>query len=136
MVHTSVAGNDVSCKADLSTILLAEDDDALRSAMKRALVEQGYEVVEASDGAIALRLGVERSNLIGLLVTDIIMPHLDGIELAEKLQKKSPGLKVLYMSGYVESTLLNSDPSISLLLKPFDPEALVAKVRELVGVRP
>jgi PAS domain S-box-containing protein len=117
------------------TVLLAEDEDAVRVLGRQVLGSSGYAVLEASDGVQALRLASESRRPIDLLVTDVVMPRLDGRGLAERLRALCPGVKVLYMSGYTEDTEVLRDQS-NFLQKPFSPAALVEKVREVLDREP
>jgi signal transduction histidine kinase len=116
------------------SILLVEDEQAVRRFISNLLRRQGYDVLDASDGDEALR--VEQSlNAIHLLITDLVMPRLGGSELAQRLALQRPGLKVLYMSGYSDDMLLQREglpAGADLLRKPFTPEALSRKVRDVL----
>ena len=125
---TSLAGGGES-------ILLAEDKDDVRAFARRALQTNGYKVLEARDGEDALRLHDRTTDSIHLLITDSIMPRMNGVELARRLRQKRSGLKVLFISGYSDE-LRNADeggmPANSFLQKPFTSKALLAKVREVL----
>jgi DNA-binding NtrC family response regulator len=113
-----------------ATLLLVDDDEALRRVARRILMEQGFHVIEASDGVEALEVAYAQP--IDLLVTDVIMPKVNSLVLAQELLQKRPGIRVLYMSGYVEkSILLAKHPKSILLQKPFTPETLIATVRQV-----
>jgi len=114
------------------TILLAEDDDLVRALTLRILRRAGYEVLEASRGLEALTLGEREVGRIQLLVTDVIMPELNGRDLARKLCERKPALKVLYTSGYTEQHIsghLDDRPETSFLSKPYSAKALLSAVR-------
>ncbi len=120
------------------TILVAEDSQAVRQILVRILRDEGYEVLEAPGGREALRLADDRDGEIDLLVTDVVMPDVSGVELAHYLRKARPGTEVLYISGYVGDALSKRglDESIeNLLSKPFDPSDLIAAVRRLLKRR-
>ena len=120
--------------AKLATILLADDDESVRHLASHILRLSGYEVIEACDGGHALKLAKAAGLKIDILVTDVIMPEVNGIKLCEQLRLERPDLKVIYMSGYMESILVASEmPELLLLQKPFGANALVAKVREVLG---
>jgi PAS domain S-box-containing protein len=115
------------------TILLVEDEEQVRSLVRTVLQRYGYHVIEAQSGGDALLRSEEHAGKIDLLLTDVIMPHISGPQLAQRLS----GLvsKVLYMSGYTEDSMVRQglvDSSVALLQKPITPEALVRKVREVL----
>jgi CheY-like chemotaxis protein len=118
------------------TILLVEDEAAVRSLAKRVLSQRGYRVLEASDGAIALRIAASHVGEIDLILTDVEMPNLGGRGMVEELRELSPGLRVLFMSGYQKEELF-SDPEAAArtpyLQKPFTSETLAAEVRSALG---
>jgi two-component system cell cycle sensor histidine kinase/response regulator CckA len=116
------------------TILLAEDDDAVRQFACQALTTFGYRVLEARDGEEALALAHEFHGAIHLLVTDIVMPGLTGPALAERLKSERPGTRVLFTSGYADSAaaLQNLELRRSFLPKPFLPGDLLKRVREVI----
>jgi two-component system cell cycle sensor histidine kinase/response regulator CckA len=116
------------------TVLLVEDEDAVRKLVHSILQRNGYRVLEAKDGADALRIA-EQQLAIDLLLTDVVMPHMSGAETAARLLKVRPGLKLLYMSGYTDNAVvlhgvLRSETAF--LQKPITPAALLAKVREVL----
>jgi two-component system, cell cycle response regulator CpdR len=114
---------------DLSQrILLAEDDDVMRAYLARALEKNGYQVVTAATGREALDL-VE-SGTFDLLLTDIVMPEMDGIELAQRAQALDPAPKVMFITGFAAVALQASDvvPDARLLSKPFHLKDLVRQV--------
>jgi CheY-like chemotaxis protein len=114
------------------TVLLAEDDDAVRQFACQTLTTFGYRVLEARDGEEALALARQSAGVIHLLVTDIIMPRLTGPALAERLKNERPDTRVLFMSGYADSatTLQDTELRRSFLPKPFLPADLLKRVRE------
>ncbi|HXN26993.1 MAG TPA: PAS domain S-box protein [Candidatus Acidoferrales bacterium] len=117
------------------TILLVEDADALRKLTHMLLEQHGYHVLVAANGAAAMQLVEEKPESIHLLLTDVIMPGLNGRALAERLQLRQPGLKVLYMSGYTDDAIADHGvlaAGIQLLHKPFSEENLIHKVREVL----
>jgi two-component system cell cycle sensor histidine kinase/response regulator CckA len=116
-------------------ILLVEDEVAVRSVAARVLLNQGYAVLEAANGHEALKVLEGMEGNIDLVLTDVVMPDMGGLELAKRLQGRWPGLKVLYMSGYAEGDKLQ--PGIhssaqSFLQKPFSAESLMLKVRDVL----
>jgi len=118
------------------TLLIAEDEAELRMLATTALKTLGYRVIEAADGAAALEIASGLEEKIDLLITDVVMPHMSGKDLAEELRASRPSLKVLYVSGYTEDTLLHhgaTDPGIAFLAKPYTLSGLSHKVREVLG---
>lgn len=115
-------------------ILIVEDDPAVRRLAVRVLKQAGYHVLEAENGADALRVAREHANPIQLLVTDVVMPEMSGPQLGHELVANYPGLKVLYVSGYTEAVLTEEafTTDSAFLEKPFLPRALLAKIRELI----
>ncbi|HXV44800.1 MAG TPA: ATP-binding protein, partial [Anaerolineae bacterium] len=117
------------------TILLVEDEDLVRDLTRTVLLEHGYRVLEASGGSQALSISEQYQNPIDLLATDVVMPHMSGRELAERLLLLRPDIKILYMSGYTDDIIVHhglADPSITFLQKPFTPAELAHKVREVL----
>ena len=118
------------------TILVVEDQEAVRKWAVQALKSYGYRILEAAQGAEALLLAQNCSDPIHLLLTDVVMPHMTGKELAERLGPLRPEMKVLYMSGYAPDLIARRaplDPGVAHIAKPFAPQALAAKVREVLG---
>lgn len=120
------------------TILLAEDEITVRDLAAQSLRQQGYTVLEATDGLEALELAQSQpQNEIHLLLTDMIMPRLGGANLAEQLRATRPQLKVLFMSGYTDSTIIRyglPQTGSAFLQKPFSPRRLIRKVREVLDI--
>jgi PAS domain S-box-containing protein len=122
-------------EAPRETILVVEDEVNLRRLTRQFLENQGYTVVEAADGAAAVQICVAHQGIIHLLLTDVIMPGMNGRELAQRVSEIRPNMKVLYMSGYTENAIGHNgtlDAGITLLQKPFTLHALKAKVREVL----
>ena len=120
------------------TVLLVEDDAAVRALAKRALERRGYDVLEAGGGGAALAVSAG-AGAIHLLVTDVVMPGMGGRELAGRLRGLRPGLRVLYMSGYTDDALVRHGVlagEAAFLQKPFTPESLARKVREVLDGPP
>jgi hypothetical protein len=119
------------------TILLVEDQEEVRDLTRDILQMCGYTVLEARNGAEALQLFEHHGGMIHLLVTDVVMPQMGGRELADRLVSRRPDLKVLYMSGYTEEAIGSHgvlDPGVAFLPKPFSPDALAQKVRDVLDV--
>jgi signal transduction histidine kinase/ActR/RegA family two-component response regulator len=117
------------------TILLVEDDDPLRVVACGILRKNGYRVLDARSGGEALLLCERLEQPIDLLLTDVVMPQMSGRELARRLTRLRPDLRVLYMSGYTEDAVVHQrvlDAGITLLQKPITPDVLLHKVRELL----
>jgi two-component system cell cycle sensor histidine kinase/response regulator CckA len=117
------------------TILVAEDDDALRTLLQIALESCGYAVLTSATGPAALALAERHAEPIALLVSDVTMPGMEGHELARRLAAIRPGLKVLLLSGYGRDPAL-VDAGVDFLQKPFRPSALVARVRWILDLAP
>lgn len=119
-----------------TTILLAEDESALRALIVRVLQVSGYRVLAAHDGVDARRIWTCESERIHMLITDVVMPQLGGRALAMSLSAQRPSLKVLYMSGYNDDQLVHHEiecNDIHFLEKPFTPAVLLTKVREILA---
>jgi two-component system, cell cycle sensor histidine kinase and response regulator CckA len=117
------------------TILVAEDETAVRSIILMTLRSQGYTVLEAEQGNEALRVFDEHEGPVHLLVTDVVMPGMGGGELAERLTARRPELKVLYLSGYTDDRVTRHDVQgdrSDFMQKPFSPKKLAARVREIL----
>ncbi len=117
------------------TVLLVEDEDAVRMFSARALREKGYKVIEASNGEDALELIIQGTQF-DLLVTDVVMPQMDGPELNKKVRELIPDLKTIFISGYTEDAFrkhLGDDTNIHFLPKPFTLKDLAAKVRDVIS---
>jgi PAS domain S-box-containing protein len=117
------------------TILLVEDETAVRRMLREALSNAGYRIWEAGNGAEAVDHWGAQIHEINLVVTDVVMPVMNGKELAEHLRKIRPDMKVIFISGHAEDVLTDQgmlDPSLDLLPKPFLPEVLVKAVRQVL----
>ncbi len=118
------------------TVLLVEDEDAVRALVLRVLRLYGYTVLEACDGDAAVLIGEQYQGLIHLLVTDVVMPRMSGRQLAVRLASMRPKMRVLYISGYTDNAIGHNgvlDPDTPFLQKPFTPNALAHKVREVLS---
>jgi len=121
------------------TILLVEDEANLRYLARQYLEKQGYKVIEAADGAVAMQIAVAHEGVIHLLLTDVIMPGMNGRELAQRISEIRPNVKVLYMSGYTENVIGHDgtlEAGVRLLQKPFNLRDLKSKVREVLDATP
>jgi len=117
------------------TILLAEDESAVRLLAAKILRQRGYHVIEAPDGRSAVAAGASHPGPLHLLLTDVVMPDLSGPEVARRLKESWPDVKVLYMSGYTDDAVLQHGVltrETAFLQKPFAPAELAAKVREVL----
>ncbi len=123
----------------MSTVLLVEDEDAVRSFAARALRNKGYEVHEAQSGETALEIIKEKGDTLDILVTDVVMPRVDGPTLVREVRKTHPDLKVIFISGYTEDAFrkkLGEEEGIHFLPKPFSLKQLAAKVKEVIEEAP
>jgi signal transduction histidine kinase len=117
------------------TVLLADDEAPILKVAKRILEGAGYTVIAASDGAEAVKVAAAHKGTIDLLVTDMVMPHLGGRQVADKLRAERPGLRVLYLSGYTDTAAARQglmEPGAEFLQKPFATDSLVRRVREVL----
>jgi two-component system, cell cycle sensor histidine kinase and response regulator CckA len=117
------------------TILLAEDQPEVRSVACAVLERHGYRVLQASHGDEALQILRTHRGPIHLLLSDVVMPSMNGPELARLVQLQQPGIRVLYASGYTDDAIVRHgvlDPGVAFLQKPFTPTALLTKIRELL----
>jgi NO-binding membrane sensor protein with MHYT domain/CheY-like chemotaxis protein len=117
------------------TVLVVEDDASIRALVVRVLEQRGYTVLAAASPGEAVALAGERRAPIDLLLTDVMLPEMSGPELAKILTASQPGLPVLYMSGYTDTTVVRGghlDAGATFIAKPFGPEPLLRKVREVL----
>ncbi len=138
-VHVAAAADTAVAEPGTETILLVEDEANLRYLARQFLEKQGYRVIEAADGAVAMQIAVAHEGVIHLLLTDVIMPGMNGRELAQRICEIRPNVKVLYMSGYTENVIGHNgmlDAGVRLLQKPFNLRDLNAKVREVLDSTP
>ena len=117
------------------TVLVVEDEEAVRTLTRQILQNAGYTVLEASSGVEALRVATGHPGTVHLLVTDVVMPGLGGQAAAERLAERHPGLRVLFVSGYTDDAVVRHGvlhDQVNFLQKPFTPAALAWKVREVL----
>jgi CheY-like chemotaxis protein len=115
------------------TILLVDDEEGVRKLVLAVLKSNGYDVLEASNGGMALAAFEKNSHKIDMVLTDVVMPQMTGFELGRELEGRTPGLKVLYMSGYRDNAIGGgAEPPRAFLHKPFTPDTLLTKIREVL----
>jgi two-component system, cell cycle sensor histidine kinase and response regulator CckA len=117
------------------TVVVVEDEDAIREVTRRILTRNGYSVLTAATGPDAIGLIERHQGLIDLLITDVIMPQMLGKEVAEQAQVLRPGIRILFMSGYAQPVLAAQgtlDAGVMLVEKPFSEAALLARVRQVL----
>ena len=117
------------------TILVVEDEEPVRALTRRILAGKGYNVITAGSGAEAIALVATHKDAIHILISDVIMPGMGGRQLAERLRAGRPKLKVLFVSGYTDDDVIQQgilDPGMPFLAKPFTPESLLRKIRDVL----
>jgi CheY-like chemotaxis protein len=132
---TKTVAAPVEKSENFETVLVVEDEEIVRELVCDVLAEQGYNVICAADGIEALKVAADFDGTIHLLVTDVIMPHMNGHELAGKLSGIRPEMKVLYVSGYSDNDIGDHgelDPRFELLQKPFTPQTLARKIHDVI----
>ena len=120
------------------TILVLEDETALRGLVREVLVRRGYTVLDTGNPAEAIAICEQRGETIDLLITDVIMPGMNGPQVVERISRLHPEMRVLYTSGYTAKALIEHGVGqrFSFFAKPFSPEALASKVREVLDAMP
>ena len=124
---------------DMVTVLLVEDEESLRELIREILQANGYEVLEADDPMKAIETVERHEGAIHLLLTDILMPGMNGRALAQRVRERRPDIRVLYMSGHTEDSVAQNglvEPGALLISKPFTQASLAQKLREALGPRP
>jgi CheY-like chemotaxis protein len=130
----SQAGGDLLPRGT-ETLLLLEDEDGVRALTRRVLKSCGYTVLEAREGAEALRVAMRHQGRLDLLVSDVVLPRLGGREVAQRLAERYPGLKVLFLSGYTDDAVVRHgvrEAEVQFLQKPYSPAILARKVRDVL----
>ncbi|MDB5051355.1 MAG: histidine kinase [Fibrobacteres bacterium] len=123
---------------DEATILLVEDETSVRRLVKQVLTDQGYRVLEGKDGAEGLEIGRGHPGTIDLVITDVVMPRMDGIQMIQQLRLLRPDVRVLFMSGYIETPVVQNGvtPTDShFIQKPFLPHMILDEVRDLLSAK-
>jgi len=120
------------------TILLVEDEEQVRALVETLLQGRGYHVLTAKDPVHALQIAATHPAHIDLLLTDVIMPHMNGRDLTDKLLTTRPSTRVLYMSGYTDNVVVDHGipDAVAFLQKPITPNLLSRKLRELLDAAP
>jgi DNA-binding NtrC family response regulator len=136
-VSPSVAESAPELTHGSETILLVEDEDDVRRLLREALRKQGYSVIEARNGREALLFSDRFSSAIDLLLSDVVMPEMNGVELATAIRRRRPETRVLFMSGYSERAVADHTviEGTELLQKPFSPVVALAAIRRLLDER-
>jgi DNA-binding NtrC family response regulator len=115
------------------TILLVDDEEGVRKLVGAVLRSNGYDVLDASNAATALAVYEKNGHKVDMVLTDVVMPQMNGFELGRELTARAPSLKILYMSGFRDNAIGGSgEPPKAFLHKPFTPDGLLAKVREVL----
>ena len=123
-------------KRGWETILLVEDEEAVRDLIRTVLTEHGYDVIPAEDPRHAVQLAATYAREIHMLLTDVVMPGMSGRELANQVSQRRKGIRVLFMSGYTDNVITTGgmlEKGLAFLQKPFSPNSLVQKVREVLA---
>ncbi len=135
VVPVSHPGTGAADPTGSETILLVEDQAEVREVVSQLLMRRGYVVLEACDGASALELLRTRTEAVDLILTDIVMPGMNGREMVDRLEERHRGICVLYMSGYTDDEILKHGalhPDMNFLHKPFRAEQLLSRVRDIL----
>ena len=133
---SAVPSSDITVKGQ-GIVLLAEDDKSVRRLVVTELTRRGFTVLEAEDGASALETFRREKDRVDLLVTDVVMPRMNGAELAKAAERIRPGLKILFISDHPERAGAGLDPTgaTNLLMKPFTADTLASRITELMAGR-
>ena len=134
--RTQATAPEAALPTGTGTILVLEDETSVRELTRRALVQNGFTVLVAADPEQAIAICERRKEPIRLLLTDMVMPQMNGPEAARRISALHPETRILYMSGYTEHVALEEDLSkteVAFLMKPFTPRVLLAKVHKTLG---
>ena len=118
-----------------TVVLLAEDEPIVRSLVRTVLVEAGYHVLDAANGEKALEIADQHKRNIDLLLSDVVMPEMSGVELAKALKSKRPEIRIILTSAYPQGTLI-MDSDWHFIAKPFFPQRLLEEVRKVLSIPP
>jgi DNA-binding NtrC family response regulator len=132
VIATAPASASFVANENAGTILLTEDESGVRGYVRHILERNGYRVAEASNGLEAADVIHRYPGPIHLLLTDVVMPEVGGVELAAQFAAAYPGVPILYMSGYNDKLWLRDDMAVNFIQKPFSSAALLARIRELL----
>jgi hypothetical protein len=131
----AVVSADIARVSSHMTVLVVEDQEQVRGFVNAILESLGYNILSAADGAAALALATQHRGAIDLLLTDVILPGMNGRQLAEQLKLLRPEIAVLFTSGHPRNVIASSgvlDPAIAFIAKPYSPEELAAKLSEVL----
>ena len=134
-MHSLLPPERTGLRPGSETILVVEDEEQVRALVRAILERNGYAVISAGNGMEALSVSGRHEGKIHLLLTDVIMPGMNGAELARKITPSRPGMKILFMSGYTDDAILRHgvlNPGTEFIEKPFSPDSLARKVRRVL----
>jgi DNA-binding response OmpR family regulator len=119
-------------------VLLAEDDQSVRRLVSTELERRGFTVIAADDGRAALEMFTMHQERVDVIVTDVVMPRMNGADLARAAEKIQPSVKILFISGHPERAGVGLNPTgvANLLMKPFTADTLAARIKELIAGTP
>jgi two-component system cell cycle sensor histidine kinase/response regulator CckA len=126
----------LSASGGSETVLLVEDEESVRELVRDTLLARGYKVLVAENGEAGLRQVREQRGALDMIITDVVMPGMSGRELAKQVTADWPKIKVLFLSGYTEESIIHDgvlEAGTAFLQKPFSLQALSRKVREVLG---
>jgi PAS domain S-box-containing protein len=128
----------ISAVTGAGVVLLAEDDQSVRRLVSTELERRGFTVIAAEDGRAALDLFATHKDRIDVIVTDVVMPRMNGADLAKAVEKMQPGVKLLFISGHPERSGVGLNPTgvTNLLMKPFTADTLATRIKELIAAKP